>query len=323
MTKNYDELSEYVFQFKGIHGIYKITNISNGKIYIGSAVNIYDRWYKHKSDLIKNRHRNSYLQSSWNKYGEASFLFEVVEVVNDKQDLISREQFWIDALDVCNRKIGYNLAPKAGSMLGFRHSKESLEKISKNRTGIGHSEETKKKMSITRTGMKRTEEQKKKMSILKTGFRHTEETKRKISEVQKGTIRGARSEEVKRKIGEKNKGRTTMPKGEDMYNSSLTNTEVEEIKLKMISGTDNNELAIEYNVSPTVMSYIRTGQTYKNVRPDIDLTKTYNKKLTKEDALEIRRLLANGVNIKELALKFNKSLKTIRQIRNYETWKSI
>ena len=60
-------------------GIYKILNIINNKIYIGSAVNIDRRWSEHKSLLTNNKHHSKYLQNSFNKYGTENFLFEVVE----------------------------------------------------------------------------------------------------------------------------------------------------------------------------------------------------------------------------------------------------
>ena len=56
-------------------GIYCIKNLENGKIYIGKSVNIKNRWISHRNTLKNNKHDNSYLQNSWNKYGESSFVF--------------------------------------------------------------------------------------------------------------------------------------------------------------------------------------------------------------------------------------------------------
>lgn len=50
-------------------------------MYIGSAVDFRRRKYKHLADLRNNKHHSDHLQKSWNKYGSANFLFEVVEVV--------------------------------------------------------------------------------------------------------------------------------------------------------------------------------------------------------------------------------------------------
>src|SRR4051812_13574965 len=94
-------------------GIYKIVNILNGIIYVGSAVNIKKRWQWHKKDLRANKHRNSYLQNAWNLHGEECFEFSVIEYCEETQ-LLEREQNWIDTLNSV-RPNGYNLAPIAGN----------------------------------------------------------------------------------------------------------------------------------------------------------------------------------------------------------------
>jgi predicted GIY-YIG superfamily endonuclease len=43
-----------------ISGIYKITNLLNGKMYIGSAVNVRKRWHQHRHGLRCNKHDNRY-----------------------------------------------------------------------------------------------------------------------------------------------------------------------------------------------------------------------------------------------------------------------
>lgn len=114
-----------------ICGIYKIENLVNGKIYIGSSVDISERWHRHSTDLRTNRHGNDYLQNAWNKHGEDNFKFEIIEYINDISILINREQYWIDQLNACKRSIGYNLSPTAGSPYGFKHTDETKLKQSK------------------------------------------------------------------------------------------------------------------------------------------------------------------------------------------------
>src|ERR1700690_1310419 len=77
-------------------GVYKITNIANDKIYIGSSVNIEARKRSHFSDLKSGRHPNPYLQRSYNKYGADKFKHEVVEIVKDENTLRLVEQYWLD-----------------------------------------------------------------------------------------------------------------------------------------------------------------------------------------------------------------------------------
>ena len=55
--------------------IYAISNVYNGKMYIGQTKNIEGRWHKHKSDLKNRKHHSKSLQDDWDKYGEEGFEF--------------------------------------------------------------------------------------------------------------------------------------------------------------------------------------------------------------------------------------------------------
>lgn len=78
-------------------GVYKIKNEINGKVYVGSTNNFTRRWLKHRALLRHNKHQNSHLQAAWNKYGESSFTFSIIEEC-PIDSLLSREQFYIDTL---------------------------------------------------------------------------------------------------------------------------------------------------------------------------------------------------------------------------------
>ncbi len=90
-------------------GIYQIKNKSNQKVYIGSSINIKNRLYKHLWLLKKNKHDNIHLQNSFNEYGEDCFEFSLVENC-EYDELISRENYYINAFSSCNNDFGYNLA---------------------------------------------------------------------------------------------------------------------------------------------------------------------------------------------------------------------
>jgi group I intron endonuclease len=101
-------------------GIYSITNTANGKVYVGRALCICRRIAQHRSALRNNKHRNPFLQASWNEHGEAAFQFAVLEfcslrkrggrpVRKDVQNLERREYFWIRALSSLKASKGFNI----------------------------------------------------------------------------------------------------------------------------------------------------------------------------------------------------------------------
>ena len=90
-----------------IVGIYKITNLKNGKIYIGQSIDVLERFIQHKSDLKGNRHVNKHLQSAYNLYGLKNFSFEILEECS-KKELDKKEKYWIDYYGGVNSKTNYN-----------------------------------------------------------------------------------------------------------------------------------------------------------------------------------------------------------------------
>lgn len=151
-------------------GIYKIeSKFKSHRIYIGSAVNIGNRWNVHLHDLRKGNHHSIKLQRHFNKYGEDDLLFSVMERCDRKQ-LIKREQYYID---LCNPY--FNTCKIAGSQLGTKRTLQSRKLMSikamnhKNCLGIHHdpwnkglkgvySKETLKKMSDKKAGIKLSSE---------------------------------------------------------------------------------------------------------------------------------------------------------------------
>ena len=137
-----------------VAGVYEIRNLNNGKRYIGSAVNLNGRKRGHFYDLRHDRQRNRHLQNSYNKHGESAFVYKPL-VILDKEFLILFEQRFLDIA-----KPEYNIAPNAQSQLGYKHSQETREKISRANTGnksfLGHkhTDETKTKISLSLKGNK-------------------------------------------------------------------------------------------------------------------------------------------------------------------------
>ncbi len=134
--------------------IYKITNVINGKMYIGSTKNFSTRKTMHLCKLRNNKHANAKLQASYNKHGEDSFVFEILETC-DIFDLQKLEQMWLDNLfsSLDDNEI-YNLARYACSPKGThgKLSEQTKEKIRQKHLGKTLSEETKQKIRISNLG---------------------------------------------------------------------------------------------------------------------------------------------------------------------------
>ena len=107
-------------------GIYAIENTVNGKMYVGSAVNIGKRKTMHLRSLRKRVHHSLKLQRAYDKHGEEAFAFRPLLICR-KEDLLFYEQSVLDKFDTA--RAGYNIAPVAGSSLGIKRSEETKAKI--------------------------------------------------------------------------------------------------------------------------------------------------------------------------------------------------
>lgn len=189
-------------------GIYQIVSRVDSKTYIGSAKSLADRKWMHFNSKWSNIH----LQRAMNKYGKDVFEFRVLEYVEVLEQLISREQFWIDKARA-EGKVLYNIALVAGSNLGIKHpprSKEFKDRISKANTGRKQSEEQRRKNADAHRGVKFTEERLRRMSTGRRGkgigksHPQTEKTKRLISI---GNTGKKRTEEQRKKNSDWHTGR--------------------------------------------------------------------------------------------------------------------
>lgn len=131
---------DYDYQKYKNGGVYKIINLLNNRIYIGST-NCFDKRSKaHKYSLDNNKHKNKFLQSDYLKSGGENFIFEIIEFVDKEKKslLFLAEQKYIDKF-YDNQLNCYNLDSSAKcSRLNcgnsktknyFKHKEETIEKI--------------------------------------------------------------------------------------------------------------------------------------------------------------------------------------------------
>lgn len=201
----------------GNTGIYEIVNLVNGKRYVGSAVNVRRRWNVHRHRLQRGNHHSPYLQRAWDKHGAESFDFRILEEC-EVDALIEREQFYID-----RQKPAYNMAPKAGSALGVKWSKEArarhreLQRANPAFKGRKHSPETIERMRLAHLGRpsalrgrKRSPEAVEKTAAAHRGKTRSGETRAKIAAKAIGR-KFERSDEYREAMSARFKGKAKSP----------------------------------------------------------------------------------------------------------------
>lgn len=227
-------------------GIYKIVNLINNKIYIGSAVNLTKRRYEHFSEFGL---RNKHLQRAMKKYGKENFEFIVLEYVQDRKQLILKEQFYLDqAKD--NNIILYNIALKAGSNLGIKRSPETLRKFSLARRGHPVSDEQREKSrqrmlgNKHNLGKKRTPEQIENIRRGHIGQRVPDYVRQLSLEARKNRPSPLRGRKWKEEQKQKLKGRIPWNK-----NISVSKASVPEIATFYLDNHTLDECSKQFQIS--------------------------------------------------------------------------
>lgn len=104
--------------------IYKITNLINGKIYIGKDTTNNKNYYG--SGLL--------IQRSIEKFGRQNFIKEIIEECDTNEQLCKKEKYWIDYYKSTNLSIGYNISNggDGGDVISNHPNKdEIIKKVSK------------------------------------------------------------------------------------------------------------------------------------------------------------------------------------------------
>jgi group I intron endonuclease len=144
------ELTEGVSEMDHCYpGIYVIVCKVNDKRYVGSARNIYQRWASHRSMLRHHKTHSHILQAAWDKYGEENFEFMALERVDDLDNLIAREQHYINLL-----KPEYNIRKIADRNDGVKMPREAVEMVAKINSERVRPQEERELHRQNRLGMK-------------------------------------------------------------------------------------------------------------------------------------------------------------------------
>lgn len=165
---------------RGICGIYKITNLVNGSVYVGCSKDVRKRWIHHRCMRLRDHHMS--ICKAFRKYGIDNFVFELIEEC--PVDLLSeREMFWIETLRPRYNRTkggrganGYNQSPEARAVLAVK-AREQWQRM---------------------TPEERAERVRNNLCGPKPGHRVSMETRRKLSDYMRGRNLGVKFTELRK-----------------------------------------------------------------------------------------------------------------------------
>lgn len=289
---------------KNLSGIYKITQLSNGRVYIGQTkMKFKKRFWHHIWKLNNDSHDNKFLQNAWNKYSENDFVFEIVESIDRNEDMNEKETFYIEEYDSFNK--GFNMTSGGEGKKNCPMSEYARNVVgSKNRNhmlGKSHTEETKRKMSIAQLNrnQKLTKEHAEKLRQSRLGTKHTDSTKKKMSEAKLG-------------VG-----------------SLINESQALEIKNRLVNGERiidiSNELSVDYGTIKPILQ----EKTWNHVKVDgwdnfiAEYRKRKKKLLPDNQVKEIRNLLSKGYSAPEISKICEVGVSVVYGIKENRTYKNV
>ncbi len=116
---NRKELKRQYKETRHPMGLFRVRNTVNGKVFIGTSVNLTVALNSQRAKLSLGGHVNSALQSDWNQLGADAFEFDILDTLtpperldyNPADDLRALEELWLDKLSPFDEK-GYHKRPK-------------------------------------------------------------------------------------------------------------------------------------------------------------------------------------------------------------------
>lgn len=308
-----------------ICGIYKITNLINGKAYIGQSVNILSRF-----DYHKKRCNNNYLRASFEKYGIDNFSFEIIRTFSISPLLYlfldAYEEHYINFYNTMNRDHGYNRMHggqpgrlceeakelmkrnSAGKLIGHKHTSKAIEHmkkaqsnrsaqwkkhISEGQKGKIISENTKEKIRIARSKQVITEETKAKLSKALTGKKKSPEHIQKVQEAYQKFLQSEEGIAYKKAMSEKMKNRKISQETRNKISAAAKQRKVSDATRKKHSDAMKGRIVSDETrakMKIAMQKRIDSGEMSKPRKPHSDETKAKMSKIRKDYYKRLKEL---------------------------------
>jgi group I intron endonuclease len=239
---------------KGRCGVYRWTNLLNGKSYVGSSVNLSIRLLQYFNTNYLLRNICMIICRAMLKHGYSNFSLTILEYCEPNKRL-EREKYYINLF---NPEYNYSTNPIA-PFSGLKHSDETRKKMSEAKIGLqagennpfygkNHSAETRKRLSETNSGENHPF----------YGKTHSDETLKKMSEANKRTMLGKKhSDEILRKMSEAQKGENNSMFGKN--HSAEARKKMSDVKLGRArpegSGRPSQRIEVVDNKNNHVTTY--------------------------------------------------------------------
>jgi group I intron endonuclease len=166
--------------------IYKITNLLNGKIYVGQTTQRpAKRWASHKAGV---KNPKWPIHRAIARHGAENFDFAVIEECQDRETLDQAECRWIAELR-SKKPGGYNVTDGGGGINGYKFSAEACAKLGDRSRGRHVSQETGRKISEAKRGQRLGDETRRRMAAARIGKKHSPEVREKIARSNRGKKR--------------------------------------------------------------------------------------------------------------------------------------
>lgn len=324
-------------------GIYRFTNIKNGKVYVGSSLNIKKRRLEHLRRLKLGNHINSHFQYAFNKYKAKSFVFDIIELVDNEDDLIPRESYWVQKLNSLDASRGYN---QCSPVQGGEVNQEFKQKVEGERNGRAKLKAADIPVICQRLNAGETTWEIAKTYDVKYQMIRDIMLGKKWRDLAEVYLSDDILEKWEEKAGERG-----------IHPDEVSSDMLKPICLWINKGYTDNYIAKQFEMSEAGISCIRKGgcrssETINLLSDDIlrlwpynihlvkhlssgkkKNTRTTNRsmedksngnqKITNEQVIEICQLLNDGVSVPDIAKKYNMTKASIYSLKNGKSHRKI